>query len=161
MTMKITAKRRQGDRRKNTSRRNNSIELEYFPATGFGRFDEENHALFDLLKELISTVKHENEPGFVRGVVLCMERSILRQFSLQERVMSDSGYPGKDEHFEKHKQFVLEYFNKGGEKRLAVEFENIIDWFAVHIQEEDKKLSSFLLEKLSRNRRKSVRRAEN
>jgi hemerythrin-like metal-binding protein len=160
MTIKITAKRREGDRRKSISRRNNYIALERFPITGFGRFDEENRALFEMLKELIFIVKSESDPGFLRGVVLCMERSILRQFTLQEKIMRDSGYPVREEHFEKHKQFILEYFSQSNEKKLAIEFEKIINWFDIHIQEEDKKLSSFLLEKLSRNRRKSARRAE-
>ncbi|MBF0383217.1 MAG: hemerythrin family protein [Magnetococcales bacterium] len=140
--MKISSKQKEPqykDRRKANWKR--------LPLTKNEIFDEQHQYLVEIMVDLRHHIENKRSPEFIQGVLTCMEKSFLRYFSMQEHLMELAGYPGREKHSDKHREFVINYFTEVRNNLPDLDaqgIEKLIRWLATHIYNEDKTMSAYL-----------------
>ncbi len=126
--------------------------IEWSPALSVGNeeIDAQHRKLVDLVDRLhAATVAGEVRERLGQFLVELVDYTKYH-FSTEERLFEERGYPGRDEHVARHREFVsrlLEYMEAYDEGNTAISIgmlQYLRDWVLHHIGEEDRRYASFL-----------------
>ena len=115
--------------------------------------DAQHKKLFDLLNEFYDNIKMKSNSSSILKLVTGMKEYTQKHFSMEEKYMSQHGYPKFKEHQLEHAQFIkkvedLEERLKKGSLIISFEVTNFIkEWIKNHIQTTDMQYSDFLISK--------------
>ena len=118
---------------------------------GHPRIDEDHRRILELANRLERAVA-SGQGHEVIGAVFCdLADYVVRHFSLEERLMERTSFPGAAEHRLEHDAFLRQLgdlverneITKGGIVHETCEFLN--DWVASHVMGSDQALADFIV----------------
>ena len=127
--------------------------------TGVDVVDEQHQPYFNLLNDYLKKASETSSgPQLVLDLaekLTFLHKYAEEQFSTEEAIMREAGYPDYESHKEEHQHFLhhveelyLQMKTRGYSPSLGREVNYyIIEWFVEHIRLTDKKLVGFLNEK--------------
>lgn len=116
---------------------------------GIVEIDEQHLMLVELLNELDEAIRNHRGSKAVRGILGELLEYTRNHFSLEERLMLETGYPAYAEHCEYHAKFVnqvAELQNKVDKGEGAITFELLHFlrvWLVRHICGVDKEFANW------------------
>jgi len=119
-------------------------------SVGIGQIDQQHQQLMTMINELNDAMLQGKGREMVSSVLNKLINYTASHFALEEKLMSEHGYPEYDEHKAKHDKMVgkvLDLQKEVTANRLTVSAEVmkfLQDWLNKHIKGTDKKYSSFL-----------------
>lgn len=129
-------------------------------SVGVQTIDEQHKELFSRINSLVDAIKSHTCKYKIGDVIKFLEDYIVEHFSIEERIMLESGYPNYGPHRFQHEKFMqnfaelrveLEKLEGGvrpGSYDLSVATNQIVvDWILEHIAMVDKQLGAFLMKK--------------
>ena len=120
--------------------------------TGLDRIDDQHRSIVCSINDLMSEHKSDVAQEVVEKSLIAVDDYIAVHLSEEEELMRANGYPGLDDHLEKH-AFFVEKFEEFKTKILhwpkhKVESAKLIvflsEWFLNHIQVEDQKYVPYI-----------------
>jgi hemerythrin len=120
-------------------------------AVGVPEVDTLNQELFRRADRLIQALR-DGDRDHVRPLLGSLDDWAAKQFTAEERLMREAGYPGLDRHAEAHRTFRTQYAGltaaierSGPTAAIALTAHNwLSDWLRKHVAEEDAGLARFL-----------------
>lgn len=123
---------------------------------GLKEIDTEHKELFSLFQSLSADISADKDLQIIESAVAYLDEYVREHFSREERHMKIFKYPDARVHKDEHKKFTKDFsklkthMRKNGDASLwTTQLEGFVhDWFGKHMQDTDKKLSTFLCKKL-------------
>lgn len=123
--------------------------------SGTVEIDRQHRELVDTANHLFDAVKHGRGPEEIRKILGSLEAYMMEHFSLEEKYMDRSLYPGAEEHKKSHAAFADEFLKMEEEFRRKEDSSYIMlmfggwlyKWLHEHFAREDKALVDFLKNK--------------
>jgi hemerythrin len=127
------------------------MEWEKSLETGIPAIDAQHRRLFSLCDDLELSFQHGLPSNKVQEVLETLHFYTIRHFSMEEKHMRESGYPGLGEQQEAHKEFIKRLqeittaFQKTGlNTKLANRLKNEMDnWLKDHVLRLDRQFSIY------------------
>ncbi len=121
---------------------------------GIPIIDTQHRQLFRFSDELQTAISSGLKQSILKELLINVKQYVARHFSVEEKLMADSNYPGLEAQLEAHKAFTTrfdEYFNSFQESGLSPELVNgikkdLLDWIGKHITGIDQKFGDYYLE---------------
>ncbi|MEK6673351.1 MAG: bacteriohemerythrin [Nitrospirota bacterium] len=126
-------------------------------SVGIKTIDDQHKELFNRINSLVDTIKDHTCKYKIGDVIKFLEDYIVEHFSLEQKIMRESGYPNYDPHRLQHEKFIQNFFElkvelekieawrRPGSYDLSVATNQIVvDWILDHISMIDKQLGEFL-----------------
>lgn len=118
-------------------------------SVGVSRLDEQHKRLVAIINRLEDAVEEGEEKGEMVKVLDSLAGYIRTHFTDEERLMSEYGYPGTEEHQKEHVRLAgkvadiyRDYFR--GNLPLSAEVMDFLNsWLAEHIAGSDRKYAAF------------------
>lgn len=120
--------------------------------TGVDQFDEEHKKIVDLIQRLFDALK-TGQKDDCATIIDELTSYTEYHFSNEEKVMTEVGYPGLEEHCQEHRDLIAQAasFQELGEsmsrEQLGEFYQFLRDWLVNHIIGCDKKYGEYIQEK--------------
>ncbi len=131
--------------------KNSVLDVKY--KTGVIWQDCQHEDWISLLVRLREAKKRKNDRKLFHQILSFLVMYVSSHFSLEKLYMEEYGYPEKRFHLEEHRLFTLrlkdfrDKYTGYEEEAINRIIDSINEWVYSHIQENDKKLGAFILEK--------------
>jgi len=114
-----------------------------------GQIDEDHKQLISIANRVLELNHPNRELEDIKQVIRELYEYVKYHFEREERFMSEQGFPGVDEHKEKHEIIIAEmnqYLTKAHHMgEILSNFRQLVNkWVINHIMEEDKNIKIFL-----------------
>ncbi|HID69719.1 MAG TPA: bacteriohemerythrin [Desulfobacterales bacterium] len=121
---------------------------------GIPIIDTQHKQLFRFSDELQMAISSGLKQSNLKELLINVKQYVARHFTVEEKLMMDSNYPGLDEQLKAHAGFTNrfdEFFDDFQESGLTPELVNgmkkeLIDWIGKHITGIDQKFGGFYKE---------------
>jgi hemerythrin-like metal-binding protein len=132
-----------------------SPEEPFFPwsdpdhSVGVQRFDQEHRHLAGLVSKVHTALLKQHDRGLADKLMENLIQETRTHFAHEERVLEETGYPGREEHCAEHAallreaQDLLRQFHSGGLAAVALPI-FLKKWLVPHIQGSDRKYAATL-----------------
>ena len=122
--------------------------------TGISIIDTQHKQLFRFHDELQNAISSGLKQSILKELLINVKQYVARHFSVEEKLMADSNYPGLEVQLEAHAGFTSNFdkhFNSFQERGLSPELVNgikkdLLDWIGKHITGIDQKFGDYYLE---------------
>jgi hemerythrin len=128
--------------------------LQWTPAlvVGIPEIDSQHQELFRRAERLIAALR-SGDRGEVLPLLAYLDEYVVLHFGMEERLMKEVGYPGRDAHAAAHlafraefAEFVKDFRRSGPTALVALTIHNwLSDWLRMHICGVDQELGRFVL----------------
>lgn len=123
---------------------------------GINRIDLEHETFFGLVKDFEEARLRQASKKQLLGILNEISLYAKFHFCSEENIMEAIGYPGLEEHKEKHMQLINVLSNnilgltldRATPEKIE---ELLLDWFFHHTATDDKKIAEFLIQTSSKN----------
>jgi len=116
-------------------------------SVGFKKLDDQHKILIDLINDAYAAIQKHDEHKMTELINQMREYANMH-FAFEEKLISQYGFPGIENHKFKHAKFnseVDEFKKKQFEKtNLSQIFVFLSRWLTTHIMDEDKQYASYL-----------------
>lgn len=116
-------------------------------SVGIEAIDDEHQELLKYLNDLFAACSVGQGPAVLSKTLCWVQRYSREHFAREEDLMQKFGFPGLDEHRERHAELVseldelIEEFERGADHDLSNKTMQFLeDWLLHHILIEDKKI---------------------
>ena len=122
-------------------------------SVGVKQIDDQHKLLIDMINELHAAMLSMQGKEALMTVLSKLANYCVTHFTLEEKLMRENGYPGYDEHKEKHTKMTLKVQQlvgevKSGKSTITIDVMNFLkNWLDMHIMGTDKQYGPFLNEK--------------
>ena len=118
-----------------------------------GAIDEQHEKLIEVMNTLYQSLHSQTHGEMEKQTLVELIDYTNYHFSAEKKLMEENGYPDKEEHLARHREFVAklkELCSKHQKENIEVSRDIIAfltGWIVNHIMEVDKRLGTFLKEK--------------
>lgn len=130
------------------------MEWEENMSVGVPSIDDQHQKLVKAINALFDAIEQRKTDGVLLKVFKALQAYTVIHFEYEEKLFAEHGYPDAASHSEIHEKLIVqlkELIAKRGEAssiELSVETMDFLrEWLFEHIMHEDRKYSSFLIEK--------------
>ncbi len=122
-------------------------------SVGIEEIDEQHKVLVGLVNRLYQGIIHQADVALVQQVFNELVQYTVIHFSVEESLMRIFDYPAYDDHKHCHQELTKQVFDlqnkfKSGKTTISMELLTFLrKWLTNHILVEDKKYTSFFLER--------------
>jgi len=121
---------------------------------GIPIIDTQHKQLFRFSDELQTAMSSGLKSSILKELLINVKQYVARHFSVEEKLMTDSKYPGLEEQLEAHAGFTArfdEYFDSFQKTGLSPDLVNgmkkeLVDWIGKHITGIDQKFGDYYLD---------------
>ncbi len=110
--------------------------------------DSQHKELVALLNELFLAMENGKGSMVTSSILDRLASYAVNHFSYEEKLFEQYSYPDSMEHRKAHENLVSKVTDLKDKKFITIELAQFLkDWLIVHIMGDDKKYTSFLIEK--------------
>ncbi len=110
--------------------------------------DSQHKELVALLNELFLAMENGKGATVTSSILDRLALYAVKHFSYEEKLFEQYSYPDSIEHHKAHEALISKVTDLTDKKFVTIELAQFLkDWLIVHIMGDDKKYTSFLIEK--------------
>jgi hemerythrin len=119
-------------------------------SVGVKEIDDQHKQLIGMINDLHAAMLSMQGKEALTNVLHKLANYCVSHFSLEEKLMSDNGYPGYAEHKDKHVKMTIKVQElvgavKSGKSTITIDVMNFLkNWLDMHIMGTDKQYGPFL-----------------
>ncbi len=129
-----------------------SIEWRKSYEIGIEEIDSQHKELFQKINNLLEACSLQKGKEEVLNTIGFLGEYVTIHFNDEEKLQTDSAYPGYNEHKAAHERFIMDYKNlkvKLDEEGVSLNFvmtvnKVVVDWLVKHIAAADRAFGTFL-----------------